>query len=123
MNKVSLIEAIVNNDKLLFDQLIIESEVNEVDSKLGYTPLHLAAQNDNLYFVRKLIEKGADVNAKDKYGNTPLFKAVYFYKGDKQVINELLKNGANAEETNNSGVSPKTLANSIANSDLNNYFK
>ena len=38
----------------------------------GYTALILASMYGRLEVVRHLCEKGADVNAKDMFGNTPL---------------------------------------------------
>gem|GEM_PF-844634 len=46
-------------------------DVNAVNIH-GETPLHLAAADDNVEQVRILLEHGADVNIRDKTGNTPL---------------------------------------------------
>ena len=43
--------------------------------KDGRTPLHIAAENGNLDFAEFLIANGADRNAVDNNGNTPLFYA------------------------------------------------
>ena len=40
--------------------------------KDGRTPLHLAATWGNVVGVDRLLAKGADIHAKDKYGETPL---------------------------------------------------
>ncbi|XP_035660857.1 uncharacterized protein LOC118405463 [Branchiostoma floridae] len=49
--------------------------------KFGLTPLHLAAQNGLLLTVRKLVEAGADVEAKAaRTGLTPLDMARHAYK-------------------------------------------
>src|SRR2546423_12682760 len=40
------------------------------------TPLHAAVLGSNLETVRYLLEKGADVNARTKYGDTPMHFAV-----------------------------------------------
>jgi ankyrin repeat protein len=42
----------------------------------GQTVLHLAADNDSLEVVSKLIERGASVNVEDRNGQTPLFCAL-----------------------------------------------
>lgn len=38
----------------------------------GYTALMLAVRTKNLEIVKALLEKGADVNASDEYGDNPL---------------------------------------------------
>ena len=42
----------------------------------GYTPLHVAAHWANPEVTTKLIELGADVNARDSKSNNPLHAAV-----------------------------------------------
>ena len=39
------------------------------------SPLHSAAGHEKFEVVRKLIEYGADINARDEDGGTPLFDA------------------------------------------------
>jgi len=51
------------------------------------------AENIKIEVVRFLISKGADVNAKDYFGGTPLYDAVYWASTD--VIEILLESGAN----------------------------
>jgi hypothetical protein len=50
------------------------AEVNKVEQSSGQTPLHAATQQPKgmLPFVKLLIECGADINARDKGGQTPL---------------------------------------------------
>lgn len=47
-------------------------EVIERRDRSGQTPLHHAVKNNEITFVRFLIDAGADVDAKDNNGNTPL---------------------------------------------------
>ncbi len=49
--------------------------VNSTDDR-GQTPLHLACSNDEYGSACKLIGAGADVNAQDYFGRTPLFELV-----------------------------------------------
>lgn len=58
----------------------------------GWTPLMIAAQNNNLLAIDKLIEAGADVNYKDNSNITALFYAVAFQK--KESIKLLMDKGA-----------------------------
>lgn len=40
------------------------------------TPLHLAAEGGLLDVIRVLLNRGADINARDNRGRTPLFRAI-----------------------------------------------
>ena len=68
----------------------VEGDVEEVRSLLKYgkidlnssdhdrrTPLHIAASEGQAEIVRLLCEKGADVDAKDRWGSQPLDAAVF----------------------------------------------
>jgi uncharacterized protein len=47
-------------------------EVNSADGE-GFTPLHFAAQHQHADTAAVLIEAGADVEARNRFGNTPLW--------------------------------------------------
>jgi len=55
-------------------------------------PLFLAAGEGKLDVVRYLLDEGADVNARENWGSTPLIEAAY--SGHADVIKELLLRGA-----------------------------
>jgi len=64
--------------------------------------LCLAAWHGDLREVKRLIAKGADVNAKvSKYGLTALMHASM--NGDREVMQELLSKGAEVNAKNNDG--------------------
>ena len=46
-----------------------------MDNEYGITPLHVAASRGDTAAAETLIDNGADVNAKDVIGSTPLFLA------------------------------------------------
>ncbi|KAF5552673.1 ankyrin repeat-containing protein [Fusarium mexicanum] len=52
-----------------------ETCLNEGWSKSRWTPLHLAAQNDNFGIVQMLLESGGDKAAEDKFGHVPYYYA------------------------------------------------
>ncbi|MBL7880740.1 MAG: ankyrin repeat domain-containing protein [Chryseobacterium gambrini] len=69
------------------------------------TSLYSAVQKRKTDIVKLLIEKGADVNIADKYGNTPLIESADMFKDDDTIIKLLLENGADPYQKNNYGVS------------------
>lgn len=97
-------------------------DVNAHDNN-GWTPLHFAAQAQSFTVAKILIEHGSNIETKDTFGNTPLFRAVFNSQGKGDVIKLLLKSGADPESRNNNGVSPKSLAEKISNYDVKNYFE
>lgn len=104
-------------------ELLLRSKVNvnRPDAQ-GYTPLHHAAQRHLAAIVDALIAAGAEVDAKDSFGNTPLFRAVFESRGRGEVLHALIRAGADQHAQNNSGVSPKELAASIANFDVSSLL-
>ncbi|MGI8730206.1 MAG: ankyrin repeat domain-containing protein [Solirubrobacteraceae bacterium] len=56
-------------------------EVGARDRDRGYTLLHVAAGQLNLKACRMLLDAGADPNAADRYGNGPLWIAVFNDRG------------------------------------------
>lgn len=72
--------------------------------RAGATPLHYAAEEGNC-IVKLLIISGAEVNARDKNGRTPLFWLVR-EDGDKiEMFRELLEAGADPTIRDNDGYS------------------
>lgn len=58
--------------------------------QVGCTPLHRAASTGNSTLCEFLIEEGAEVDATDRAGQTPLMNAVICY--NKEVLNLSLEN-------------------------------
>lgn len=97
---------------------VIEKEESETKSRA----IHFAAENENSDFLKEIISFSSNIDSKDANGNTALSNAVFSYRGNGDNIKLLLKSGANPDERNNFGVSPKELAKSIANYDTSKYF-
>ena len=65
----------------------------------GRTPLHIAAEEGSADVCEALLESGADVNAKDDRGRTPLFCCVEKrVDGDVECMEVLFKHKARVEE-------------------------
>ena len=75
---------------------------------LGATPLHEAARNGHLETARVLLDRGADVNARDSRGLTPLHYAAS--NGHLDTARMLVKMGAKAEAEDKGGITPVHLA-------------
>jgi len=63
---------------------------------IGYMPLHAATKNKQEEVAKLLISYGADVNAKDKTGKTPIFYATQ--NADLKITRLLLTNKANVKD-------------------------
>lgn len=70
----------------------------------GQTPLHMAVIDGQKGVVEYLIEKGAQINAKDISGATPLHEAVRY--GRTEIASQLLAAGANANAQDSLGKTP-----------------
>ncbi len=84
--------------RILRELIRYGAEVNVVNAELK-TPLHIHA--NFLPPVQVLVEAGADVNARDLNGETPLF-----FVADRETYDYLVKAGANPHAVNNAGESP-----------------
>lgn len=88
----------------------------------GRTPLHFAAQEYRLEEAKLLCAAGATVDARDGFGNTPLWRATFESRGRGDLIDLLLSNGADPDAANESGVTPRQLADRIGNYDVKQFF-
>jgi ankyrin repeat protein len=75
-----------------------------VEYRMERTPLHHAVKDGDTALVSRLLQEGADVNARDKNGVTPLLVAAYEHRVGidfTEVMKLLLKAGAdvNARQT------------------------
>jgi ankyrin repeat protein len=97
---------VLNKGQLREAEEILEKhpqiDVNKIKDEYGTRPIHFATyKHDSLAFVKYLIEqKGANVNIKDDYEQTPLVEAVKI--GCATVCRYLIDNGAdvNAKDVN-----------------------
>jgi ankyrin repeat protein len=88
----------------------------------GWTPLHFAAQAQSAPVTKLLIKASTDLDVRDGNGNTPLWRATMTTRGQGDVICLLRAAGADPCAKNNAGISPVSLARTIANFPLAQFF-
>lgn len=123
MGRTPLHYASADGDAGRVRQLLQSGLVGDVPDDNGWTPLHFAAKSNAADATAVLLEAGASVDARDANGNTPLFTAVFNSRGYGEVIKLLRVGGANPYAKNNHGVSPLSLACTISNFDVRQFFR
>jgi hypothetical protein len=83
-------------------------DVEAKEDVLGWTCLHTATHHGHLAICRLLIDKGAQLEAKNSDGKTPLHLAAY--RGHVQIVRLLCDRGADVEARSNSGRRPLHFA-------------
>ena len=81
------------------------------------TALHHASQSGRTGIVELLLSRGADVRARDFYGETPLHYAVD--SGNLEVVKLLVEAGSDLDAKNDNGEVPTEILRIWAGSDLN----
>lgn len=118
-----LYDAIVKGfQEIVLELCLAKVDVNSQDAD-GKTPLHFSAIHGQLEIAKILIQYGAGIDIKDKNGNTPLSDAVFYSHGFKDIILLFKEHGADPNLRNNYEMSPKELAESIANYNLSYLFQ
>ncbi len=71
------------------------ANVNDQENKAGVTPLSVAAEEGHVGMVRVLVEHGADLEAGERNGYTPLSRALW--RDQKEVVSLLQQSGATCQ--------------------------
>ena len=78
--------------------------INTRDVSSGDGALHIVARRGDATYLRFLLARGADVNMRDRQGNTPMMIAVE--TGNPELVDILAKARANANLGNGGGETP-----------------
>jgi ankyrin repeat protein len=76
----------------------------------GYTPLHHAVEHGDRAAIVFYLFNGADVNAQDLNGRTPLHVACYATEDRHNMINTLVAHGARVNTRDYRGITPLHIA-------------
>lgn len=99
--------ALVYNKNIeVIKELINAGSNTSIKSNAGLTALHAAAQGTTPEILQYLLELNcfADINIADNYGHTPIMIAAQ-RNSDTDILEILIKNGADISARNNMGVS------------------
>ena len=109
VGKVLLIEAIRKRDAIEFERLLSDSpDLNKADAEFGIPPLGWAALYGDALITKRLLDRGADVNSKDRDGYRPLHQAAFL--GRSEVVPLLLERGADSAAKGKAGETAKESA-------------
>ncbi len=101
------LEAVKKKDGLKVEEALNEpgsTIVNTRDATSGQTALHLVTDRRDLTWMTYLIQKGANVNARDAKGVTPLQLAINL--GFLEGVQLLVQRKADLNESNDAGETP-----------------
>lgn len=93
-----------------FLELVSLSDIDDIDNALKTyrfkkstlnKALFISIENENIKLCNLLLKYGADINAKDEEGNTPVIKASEFNNND--MVKFLIENGADINLKNDEG--------------------
>jgi len=101
-----LMKAVQDEDVAAVQRLLAEgADVNDGGESQGnWTPLQGAVIRGNAQIVKILLDRGANLNVRDKYGHTPLHDAAF--GGHADVAGLLLEKGADVNAKNRMGCTP-----------------
>ena len=127
-----LLSAVRRNKPYEVEKAIKEGADVNKHGEFEETPLHVAASFASYKATRVLLKHGAEVDAVQRHGKTPLRYAVdrlYYEKDDAsflmkiKTIRELLAYGANADAPDLKMVTPKNKACGFANMQPDDRFR
>jgi ankyrin repeat protein len=70
--------------------------------------LHAAVEEGNIDTMKSLFERGININDRNEYHQTPMFRAAY--KGNLDVVRLLIEQGAEVNSSDNKGWTPLHVA-------------
>jgi uncharacterized protein len=103
-----LMNFIIEN-KVEFANYLIEHGIDlSIQDNNGYTCLHFAVQEKNIELIKIILEKSdkSILDITDNYGDTSLWKAIKTDTKSLEIIDILVKKGADLNKKNKKKISP-----------------
>jgi ankyrin repeat protein len=110
--------AFYNNTELLKWLIDNGANINHQDRN-GFSALHFVANENCFNASMILINNNAELELKDSNGNTPLMNAIFNSNDDYKIITLFIDSGANLDNLNNHEMTPRLLAESLAEFNYN----
>jgi len=114
--------AACDGDLTAVKKLVAAGADMNLQDRRGWTPLHFAAQASSKEVAVHLLTHGAAVDLEDSFGNTPLSTATFNSRGEGSVIRVLRAAGSDPKKKNKHGVSALSLARTIANFNVAQFY-
>jgi ankyrin repeat protein/beta-lactamase regulating signal transducer with metallopeptidase domain len=112
-----LLTALFKNNMEMADLLMSRgADIHARTTVNGFTPLHYMGSWGRKDGAEYLLSKGADIEAKDKWGGSPLHAAIGYNK--IEVVKVLLDKGADVDSKDNSGRTPLDRAEGKGNTQI-----
>lgn len=106
-------EAVTSRNVEFVNELIKRHiELNHKDANFQ-TPLHYAAYHKTLEIAETILIYGGSLNVEDKYGNQPLWTAVFNARGNYELVLIFLRFKPDVNHRNNNCKSPLDFARQI----------
>src|SRR5262249_51541261 len=100
-----LIGALLHNDGTEARRLLEAGADPNEGRIVGFAPIVLAIQRQDVGLLRLMMAKGADLNVRDRSGSTALMWAAANESGDAAIVEEVLRLGGDPLISNNVGES------------------
>jgi ankyrin repeat protein len=99
----------------------VDVRIRSSERRDGWTPLMVATVESQLVAVQVLLERSAEVDARNTRGRTALLLAAWY--GAEDIVERLLRAGADPTIVDASGITPERAATLTGDAVVMRYFK
>jgi ankyrin repeat protein len=119
-NNFNILERLTNTKykptRHIYDKITYKIKVDHIDSNIAQKILSIAISKNNIELLKTAVDRGANIDIKDKDGHTPLHWAAY--KNNHETALALINKDANLDIQNITGKSPIHLAIEKGNNEI-----